>query len=52
MKVLDYLESRETGTSLTESDIFAIHKKTTQNILPESLQNTYRTEQNVIYNGD
>lgn len=35
LKVLDYIESREKGTSITEKDIFKIHALTTQEILSE-----------------
>lgn len=35
MKVLDYIESREKGSSITEKDIFKIHALTTHNVLSE-----------------
>ncbi len=50
MKVLDYIESREKGKSITEKDVFQIHALTTHNILSEWLQKAYRRQQNAIYN--
>ncbi len=50
MTVLDYIESREKGNSITEKDIFNIHALTTKEILAEWLQNKYREQQNAIYN--
>lgn len=50
MTVLDYIESREKGSSITEKDILKIHALTTKEILSEWLQNKYRDQQNAIYN--
>ena len=50
LTVLDYIESREKGSSITEKDIFKIHALTTKEILSEWLQNKYREQQNAIYN--
>lgn len=50
LKVLDYIESREKGNSITEKDIFKIHELTTHEILSKWLQNRWREQQNAIYN--
>lgn len=50
MKVLDYIESRESAKTITEKDIFTIHKLTTKDILDSSNHNRRRNQANAVYN--
>jgi Fic family protein len=50
MKVLDYIESRESDHSITEKDIFKIHQLTTKDILDSSHHNKRRNQANAVYN--
>ncbi len=50
MKVLDYIESKEWGDVITEKDVFAIHQRTTKNILDNSYHKKRRGEANAVYN--
>lgn len=50
MKVLDYIESKDRWSSISSKDVFAIHALVTYDILEPWLQNTYRKQQNAIYN--
>jgi Fic family protein len=50
MKVLDYIESRESAKTITEKDVFKIHQLTTKNILDSSHHNRWRNQANAIYN--
>jgi hypothetical protein len=50
MKVLDYIESRESDDKITEKDIFKIHQMTTKNILDLVHHNKRRNEANAVYN--
>ena len=49
LKVLDYIETRESEEKIEKKDIFKIHKLTTNKILSSWLQNKYREQQNAIY---
>lgn len=50
MKVLDYIESRESAKTITEKDIFKIHQLTTKDILDKSHHNRRRNQANAVYN--
>lgn len=50
MKVLDYIESRESDNTITEKDIFKIHQLTTKNILDPIHHNRRRNQANAVYN--
>ncbi len=50
MKVLDYIESRESVKTITEKDIFKIHQLTTKNILDTSHHYKRRNKANAVYN--
>ncbi|MEF2176025.1 MAG: Fic family protein, partial [Candidatus Absconditabacteria bacterium] len=50
MKVLDYIESKESSKIITEKDIFKIHQLTTKKILDTCYHNKRRNEANAVYN--
>lgn len=50
MKVLDYIESRESDDKITEKDIFKIHQLTTKSILDPVHHNKRRNQANAVYN--
>lgn len=50
MKVLDYIESRESAQTITEKDIFKIHQLTTKHILDSVHHNKRRNAANAVYN--
>ncbi len=50
MKVLDYIESRESVKTITEKDIFKIHQLTTKNILDTLHHYKRRNQANAVYN--
>lgn len=50
MKVLDYIESRESDDTITEKDIFKIHQLTTKDILDKSHHHKRRNQANAVYN--
>ncbi len=50
MKVLDYIESKESANKITEKDIFKIHQLTTKSILDPVHHNKRRNQANAIYN--
>jgi len=50
MKVLTYIESKDSKKTITEKDIFKIHQLSTKNILDSGHHNKRRNQANAVYN--